>query len=191
MGVVWLDCETTGLDPERHEIWELGFIVDVLPGQEWEFQLPVDLSRADPTGLRIGRFYERRYVIAPHIPVADLCRWRNTPDSEWVITTPRECAEIVARLLDGEHMVGAVPSFDAAFLSRWLRANGHAPTWHYHLVDVENLAAGKLMIEPPWNSDDLTRGLGLEVDEAGRHTAMGDARWAKRMYEAVFAWEGE
>jgi hypothetical protein len=186
MSVVWLDTETTGLDTDRHEIWELAIILDALPGQEWEFHLPVDLSRADPTGLRICRFYERRYAIAPHIPVANLCRWRNAAETEWVISTPAECAEIVARLLDGEHMVGAVPSFDAAFLTRWLRANGHAPTWHYHLADVENLAAGKLGVQPPWDSDDLTRRLGLEVDEAGRHTAIGDARWAKLMYEAVF-----
>ena len=28
MTYVYLDCETTGLDPERHEIWEIAFAVD-------------------------------------------------------------------------------------------------------------------------------------------------------------------
>jgi hypothetical protein len=58
-------------------------------------------------------------------------------------------------------------------------------------VDVENLAVGYLagigsVFTPPWNSDRLSEALGLEpVDESERHTALGDARWAMRIYDAV------
>ena len=57
--------------------------------------------------------------------------------------------------------------------------------WHYHLVDVEALAAGKLGIAPPWKSDELSAALGVTITEDDRHTALGDAKWAMRIYDAV------
>ena len=38
---------------------------------------------------------------------------------------------------------------------------------------------------PPWDSDALSRAVGVNPDDFDRHTALGDARWAKAMYEAV------
>lgn len=55
---MFIDTETTGLDPDRHEVWEIAAIYES-GGKwyEWEAQLPVDLTRADPTGLRIGAHF--------------------------------------------------------------------------------------------------------------------------------------
>jgi len=100
-------------------------------------------------------------------------------------TTRGNVAERLARILDGAHLVGAVPSFDAAFLEPFLRRHGQAACWHYHLVDVEAMAAGNAQAEPPWNSEDLSRWVGVEPDQFDRHTALGDARWAKAIYDAV------
>lgn len=211
--IAFVDCETTGLDPDCHEIWELAIItadhdpdVGVVNDTEYVWQFPVDLSVADPIALRIGRFYERRHKMAPSADVGVLCRvaWPSSP-SKWDGTTRHDAAELIARLLDGRHMVGAVPSFDANFLERFLRKHHHCPTWHYHLVDVEALAAGALasrwrgyahspneeaganaaVAQLPWKSDDLTRAMGVEIAEEDRHTALGDARWAMATYEAV------
>jgi hypothetical protein len=207
-GPVFVDCETTGLDPDRHEIWELAIISN---DDEWVWQLPVDLSRADPTGLRIGRFYERRAQVDSMGAVAALHRVAYPRADGWSkLSVVRDTAQSVAFLLDGHHMVGAVPSFDAAFLSRWLRAHGQAPTWSYHLIDVEALAAGYIVGQftaiqevgknpesdgptqeeamsaiPPWDSEELSRAVGVDPDDIDRHTALGDARWAKHLYEAV------
>jgi hypothetical protein len=85
--------------------------------------------------------------------------------------------------------------------------------WHYHVIDVEALAAGYLaairqdaaelgyhdrpdtpqyehegnleIARLPWKSDSLSRAVGVEPDDFDRHTALGDARWAKAIYEAV------
>jgi hypothetical protein len=56
MSLAFIDTETTGLDPDRHEIWEIALIVD---DQEYQWFLPVDLGKADPIALNIGRFHER------------------------------------------------------------------------------------------------------------------------------------
>lgn len=38
----------------------------------------------------------------------------------------------------------------------------------------------------PWSSEDLTRAVGLEPpSEEDRHTALGDVRWARDMWDAV------
>jgi hypothetical protein len=92
-----------------------------------------------------------------------------------------------------------------------MRANGICWSGHYHLCDVENLAVGWLsayaaylerdgtvaehaldraaelrrIAAPPWNSDELSRAVGVEPDEDERHTALGDAKWARAIYDAV------
>jgi hypothetical protein len=107
-------------------------------------------------------------------------------------------AQEFAELTDGAHLVGAVISFDEERLRRLLRRHHACPTWHYHLIDVENLAVGWIAatgqrtctsphpeIDPPWNSDVLSSAVGVDVDQFDRHTALGDARWAKAIYDAV------
>jgi hypothetical protein len=188
--VAFVDTETTGLDPDRHEIWEVGLILP--DGSEHEWQLPVDLSRADPIALNIGRFHERRWKWDSVIGVGQ-------PAVEFQ-TNPARFAFDFVRLTRGLHLAGAVVSFDADRLWRLLRANGQCPMWHYHLIDVEGLAAGWLAgrgckpaddrgygadPRPPWRSDALSMAVGVDPDDFDRHTALGDARWAKAIYEAV------
>ena len=171
MTVVFLDLETTGLDPDRHEIWDIGIINE--DGKEWNPLIyPVHPETADPTSLRMNGYYDVFGSIGPK-------KGRHT-------SARKDIAAILAESLAGKHIVGAVPSFDAAFLERFLRAQGYAPAWHYHLVDVEAMAAGRLQLIPPWDSDNISRRLGVNPDLFERHTAIGDARWAKALYEAVF-----
>lgn len=170
--VVFVDTETTGLDPDRHEIWEVGLIVD---DTEYEWFLPVDLSKADPMALNIGRFHER---------------WVNplgADDPYWASDTKRaEFAAEFVTLTNGKHLAGAVVSFDEERLRKLLRVNGQAPMWHYHLIDVEALAAGYLHgASLPWDSEKLSQAVGVDPTLFDRHTALGDARWAKAIYEAV------
>ena len=181
MSVVFVDCETTGLDPDRHEIWELALIVD---GEEKDWILNVDLKRADSEALRVGRFYER-YI-----------EQRDGSLRHY----PGEVAVQVATLTANRHLVGINPAFDAAFLTRFLADQGYVPAWHYHVIDVKALAFGylegelranSLKLKPwshgsdPWSTSALAEGLGLALEQFDRHTALGDARLAKAMYQAV------
>lgn len=195
--LVFVDTETTSLRHDRRA-WEVGLIVRDPGREDREFHWfigtgDLDLGGADPFSLKIGRFYERHP------------QYRGTVNSDehpeaYVLGQ-------VEKLTRGAHLVGAIVSFDADVLAARMRANGICPSWHYHLVCVENLAAGWLhrdaallenrqhsleaaarwrdLATPPWKSEDLTAALGVTVAEADRHTALGDARWARDVYDAV------
>lgn len=181
MKLAFVDTETTGLDSERHEVWDIAIIQRwISPSTQrvvdtehtWTFW-PQDMSTADPTALRLNKFYERTF---------------NVRESFFTSTEAR----VIARLLDGATFIGAVPDFDARFLDKLLRKYGAAPAWHYHLVDVENLMVGALAargepLAPPWDSHYLSDRIGVTQDEDSKHTAMGDARWARDCYDAVMS----
>lgn len=187
--LIFLDTETTGLDPDRHEVWEVGYIVRDEDHRDveavWQIA-PAHLERADPYALRIGRFWERRAKPEP-------------PGIESFAAQGR--AERFAALIDGATIVGAVPDFDVRFLTKWLALYRLPWTAHYHLCDVENLAVGFLageiarahtvtmyradLIVPPWSSEALSSALGVKIRDEDRHTALGDARWARDLYDAV------
>lgn len=218
--LAFIDTETTGLDPDRHDIWEIGLIVRShrVPDRdgEWHWQLQPDLAKADPSGLRVGRFYERIHsdISIVHWRGKQLSAPPEYDDKVMRANSPSDIAHRLANLLDGAHMVGAVPSFDAAFLTRFLRQHGQCPTWHYHLIDVEALAAGWVAgtvaeaqaarqargddrpvggsadPHPPWDTDALSEAVGAVLEPADRHTALGDARWAMAVYDAVMGTGG-
>lgn len=190
--VCFLDTETTGLDPDRHDIWEVALITPDRREHVWQF--PVDEMASDPFALNIGRYWDRRWptdirevsdldaIYEAHSPKS---RRKNFPEQGRAIKPGKEWCEHFRELTAGLHLAGAVVSFDEERLRRLLHRNGVLHRWHYHLCDVEALAAGKLGIEPPWKSDDLSAALGVTVSEEDRHTALGDAKWAKRLYDAV------
>lgn len=190
----FIDTETTGVHPNR-QVWEIAMIrrEEGIEDRELSFFVDVDLSEADPFGLSVGRFYERH----PH------GQFLSSQSAPKRAVSRAQAAERVATWTHGAHLVGAVPNFDAETLAPLLRAHGMIPAWHYHLIDVEALAVGFLaglaaapiqIIETgrpqpvalPWNSDDLSRACGVEpASEEERHTALGDARWAMRLYDAI------
>lgn len=195
----FVDTETTSLRPDRRA-WEVGLIVrDAETEQEYHWFVrteDLELGNADPFSLRVGKFYDRH------------------PQMRGLLgryPTEVEVLAEVEKLTRGAHLAGAVPSFDADVLGTRMRACGILPSWHYHLVDVEPLAAGWIaahavsleregqedrarvlrgIAAPPWNSDELSLAVGVEPDEDARHTALGDARWARDFYDAVMGSSG-
>lgn len=176
MTVVFLDTETLGLDPDHHPVWEVGLITPSgwCPVHEHEWQIKVtgrERSLAHPKALEVSRFDDRY--------------------SEKRAQDPATVARLIHNMIPaGAHLAGAVVSFDEERLRRLLWRHGYQPRWHYHLIDVEGLAAGKVGMAPPWDSEELSRAVGVEPDRFHRHTALGDARWAKAVYEAVLGGEG-
>lgn len=189
--LAFIDIETTGLDPNIHEIWEVAAIVRQEDGCEVSctWQLPVqDLDRADPIALDMTGFYNRRNIADEQIPLDIFCKQ-------------------FAQITDGTHLIGAVVSFDEERLRRLFYQQSVRHKWHYHIIDVEALLAGHIMgmtesrddfrgsnetrlemrevAKPPWKSDKLSSIVGIDPKQFERHTAMGDALWAKAIYDSV------
>lgn len=188
--LAFIDSETTGLDPRHHEMWELAIVTydsetvldpSTEPLETYLFQFAPDLEKADLIALNIGRYFERHkksiYCCRVDFPISGAVQ-------EW---SRREVAELLTTDLQGAHLVGAVPDFDARFLSKFLFESGGLPTWHYHLVCVENLAAGYLGLQPPWKSDDIFDALDISRDHDRKHTAMGDVEDCIEMYRRVMS----
>ena len=176
---VFIDTETTSLRPDRR-VWEIGMVLRIEGRTDEEKRLFVDradldLGNADPFALKIGGFYERH---PGAIGRADV-----------MLLDEVDVLHSVEDWTRGAILVGAVPNFDADVLGTRMREHGILPSWHYHLVDVETLAAGALKLAPPWNFDAVLARYGLTYDEADRHTALGDAKMARDLYDAILGGE--
>lgn len=160
--LVFLDVETTGLDPRTDYVWEFAAIRREGDGSETRHHAFVQhderLREALPEPFRSDA--ARRFDRDKAIPAADF----KVLLGSVLAVKPR--------------IVGACPWFDAAFLAEYVVR----PTWSHRLIDVESLAAGKL--------GRLVNGLAdaaqaLGIDHPAAHTAMGDAETAMRVYDAV------
>lgn len=176
MSVVFVDTETTGLDADRHEIWEVALTRNVEPPQNRDYiwLLPVDLTKADPISLSIGKFHERH-------PNGN----KQSDEQKQKVTPLLTFCQAFARLTHETHLVGAIISFDEQRLRKLMLSQGIIPSWHYHIVDVEAMVAGLYGIEPPWDSNNLSKLVGVDPTEYNTHTALGDALWAQAIYTAV------
>lgn len=181
MKLCFLDTETTSLRHDRRA-WDIALIVRDEDGKDTEHTWFVhsedlDLGNADLKSLSIGHFYDRHPA------------YTRDSDDPFDIETGTMLEHFVLadveRLTRGATIVGAVPNFDTEVLGMRMRANDLCASWHYHLVDVETLAAGALKLPPPWSFDSILDAYGLTYDEADRHTALGDARMVRDLYDAV------
>jgi oligoribonuclease (3'-5' exoribonuclease) len=173
----FVDTETMGLDPDRHEIWEVGLIVRSEDSNdvEYEWKLPVRHPEyADQIALTINGYYDRQdetYI--------------KYQSALYQLHEINDFAYDFLMLTMRSHLVGAVVSFDEERLRKLLLREGYTPMWHYHLVDVESLVAGKLGWTPPWKSSELWEKMGINEEDYAKHTALGDARLARDLYDLV------
>lgn len=195
--LVFIDTETTGTHRERRP-WEIAMIrrQDGIDTRIVIQISDVDLSNAQPKGLEVGGFYNRHRAYAP--------------ESEWKdgVMFYREnlAAGAVEKWTRGAHLVGVNPAFDDETLDAMLRRHNLIPAWHYHVIDVSAMGLGYLRghadharrfgrfdptqpentIAPPYKSDQIAAACGVRpLPDHLRHTALGDATWAKEWYDTI------
>jgi hypothetical protein len=187
MRICFIDTETTGLDRRRRRLWDFACIVRDIDEEggytdkEHQFFIQVSLKNADPFALNIGHFWQR----FPGWQVrgqqgASEARHNGTMIDPW------SAAKRIHDLTVGAIWVGSVPSFDEESCAALLRKSGLVPRWDYHLVDVETAGAALAGISPPWKNDIINEAYNIVIPPENRHTALGDARAVRDLYDAVF-----
>lgn len=202
--LAFVDCETTGLDPARHHVWEIAVIRRRADGVDCEYlwQIRPDLTTAEPEALKIGR-YEERFAVPDGWEAIEVMASGPPLRS----TIPEMLFDLQGVLKDAV-IVGSNPGFDVAFLTALLKAHGRKLPWHYRPVDIATLAVGALYgrasewtrkdcdatwyskvakaVGWPWKSYDVSRHVEVEPPtKDAAHTAMGDARWARDVWDAI------
>lgn len=190
--IAFIDTETTGLDPFLHDAWEIAVIRRVDGhDEEHTFRILPDITNAEPEALQINRYFERIQA------------------NDWHWDDPETAARRLYPLLDSAVLVGSNPAFDAEMLTHLLGRHYAQPRpWHYRTVDVATLAVGCLYgraaewtrqhcdadwyrkvreaVGWPWKSYNASQHMQVPPPAAEvAHTAMGDARWARDVYDAV------
>lgn len=185
--IVFMDTETTGLAAVDH-IWEFAAIRRNDDGSESTYHA----------------FVEHDQVLANQLPEPFRADHDARYNADEALSLPQFVGLLRVVFAGRPHVIGAVPNFDTERLARILADAGHPPLWHYHLRDIENLAAGYLLgrrsaragvfgvrsHDGSWpevwdDSNELSHIVGVKPDQFARHTALGDVQWAVALYDAI------
>jgi len=184
--LVFVDIETTSLDPVTGEVWEVGALVRTVveePGRtittdepyHW-FLKPQHLETATPEALAIGGYYDR-HPYGDHFAADGLVQLQK-------VANPYDFARDFERLTRGATLVGANTRFDERFLNDYLRKYHRVPGWHFRMIDVEALTQGYMGLERPTGLAKCANLLEIP-NEYLAHTALDDAKLARDIYDAV------
>lgn len=159
--LVFIDTETTGLNPAVHQAYEVAWQFEDSDEVE-ELVLPHDLANADPRALEIGGYFDRGFGPTGY--------------------APRFTTKLLDRLR-GATLVGSNPAFDSAFLTRSLGAQ----VWSHRMIDV---SAGAMWVFG-WNRPRGLADVATHLRDQGytipapTHTAAGDVRTTAAVYYAL------
>lgn len=154
--LVFLDVETTGLDPNIHQVWEIAYALET--GTIHASTVPHTSRGLSGQAAAVNGYFDRTTLLGELDE--HQCGYRARFEREFQKT------------LVGATVVAANPAFDTAML----RARYGADLWHYRLIDIETYAMPWLGLERPPSLQTIVH----ELNEVGAsipeptHTAKGD-----------------
>ncbi len=169
-----LDLETTGLNPEIHEIIEIGWVtfnwitLEMLGSAEYKIQ-PQQIERADPKALEINGYTPKK--------------WENAIPLKRGLT--RLTHEAARGIIGGYNF-----TFDWSFLYKgfWNWGVDVETVMSYHRLDVMSMAH---IVAGPGRNSDKELGLTAMCDFFGiepvgkKHTALGDTLTTFALYKRL------
>lgn len=190
--ICFIDTETTCLGPHARP-WEIAVIRRDPDGGQTEhlaqvaYRLQTLPAHTDPKALHLAGWLFRgadgQYDYLESLNIAEARRY----------DTEEDAARWLSRLLADEPiLVGVGVHFDAAVLGAMFIRHGLEPEpWHYGILDLKAATWGALsdraqVVPLPLRSETLAAELDVVPPASEeRHTALGDARWAARWFDAL------
>ena len=160
--IVFLDVETTGLDPAYHEIIEICLIRgDSLYHRKVQ---PLHIETASKKALEINGYNPKAWSLATH---------------------PSTVALEIAHYLSGATIVAHNPSFDMGFIDELLHQYGVQVSYDRRLIDTTVLAHEHLLISgcKKLSMDGIREFFGWSSE--GAHTAVKDCMDVRRLYRKL------
>lgn len=167
--LAFIDCETTGLNIQKHEIIEVATLIyDPISDsimKEWESKIaPSNIENADPESLEINGYNKNSYKYKGNLKSA-MIKFNSLV---------KDC------LICGQNV-----SFDLGFIYKSMENFGIEPTFNRRYIDLMGLAWFAIR-----NSN--ISGLGLDsmckhfdISNIGAHTALVDCRRTFQVYKKI------
>lgn len=161
---VYIDIETTGLNPYEHEMIEFGAIKDDTTRFETKIK-PEHIETAEPKALEVNGYREMDWMRAPKMS---------------------QILPFICNFLDGCVIVGHNVRFDVSFLEVAIKKHGIQKTLGYHLVDTVTLAYEHLVPAriTSLSLANVCSALGIPP-EPSIHRAMNGAIRAQKVYQEL------
>ncbi len=159
MKLCFFDCETTGLDADKHEMISYALIVhedlEQIYSREQKIT-PLRINEADPEALKVNKYRAEN--------------WRNASHPQTEAYFLRDFFNNNENMI----IVGHNPGFDRAFLKSLIRRYDHTAKIPHRMIDTRCLAMASLFPLGLKSSklDDIRDFLGWSKEYA--HTALGD-----------------
>ena len=159
--IAFIDIETTGLEPHKHEIIEVAIIT-----KETTYHVKVSpqfIEFADPRALEINGY---------------------TPE-EWVDSVPSKMVACeVADILSNKIIVGHNPKFDMSFIRELWELHECTPYVSSRYIDTVQLAREHLPHCPQYKLDVIRQYLGWSL--VGAHSALQDCEDTKKLFHLLW-----
>jgi DNA polymerase-3 subunit epsilon len=175
--LAFLDVETTGLDPQKHEVIQIGVVLakqfprngnqgaGIEKIEEFEIKIkPERIEDAEEDALRVNGYNEADWMFAPDL---------------------KNAMEFLEKKLAGTIQVSHNLTFDAAFLEKSFERAGIENSMARYKLDTISIAFARL-----YNRPDIKFSLRylcelFQIKNENAHTALADARALFHVYKKM------
>ncbi|MEZ4103610.1 MAG: 3'-5' exonuclease [Candidatus Paceibacterota bacterium] len=173
--LAFVDIETTGFDPDKHEMIEIGIVIVKQLGTEGkkfeileEIELKIKPERiedADPQALKVNGYDPSQWIFA---------------------NTLKEAMTIFSNKTEGAIFAAHNLTFDYSFIDHAFKKTGIENKMFYPKIDTISVAYAKLHANPQvekFRLQKLCEYFGIKNERA--HTALADAKATFLVYEKL------